>query len=121
MVLANGPEPTTPRTIPARTGAAARIHVKDGHICFYCPGCKCAHCIPITGPRAWNWNGDVENPTITPSLRIFSPAIPDTAEYKGLPERTHCHVVVTNGQLNFCGDSAHELKGTSVPCPEWRE
>ena len=118
-MLANGPEPQTPPTMPARTGVA-RIYVKGEYISFHCPGCGYPHSVPTKGPGAWNWNGDVENPTITPSLRIFTPAIPSTPDFKGLLERTHCHVVVTNGQLNFCADSAHALKGTSVPVPEWR-
>jgi hypothetical protein len=48
----------------------------------------------------WTWNGDVELPTVTPS--IVAPA-------------THCHLFIEHGQLRFLHDCRHALAGTTVP------
>lgn len=38
-------------------------------IMFICPcGCKQVVQIPITGENSWSWNGDEDNPTLTPSI-----------------------------------------------------
>lgn len=105
--------------------AKAHIQESDGnrYVMFHCVACKHAHSVPFgdPAPGIWGFNGDLERPSITPSLKIFTPAIPDTPDYKGLPERTICHVVVTDGILNYCTDCPHELKGQSVPMIEWSE
>lgn len=79
-------------------------------VVFYCPGCKRNHAVPYTNTRPhtgglWFWDENQEQPTIEPSLRILT-------EANG---PSHCHVVVTNGVLNYCGDCRHELAGKSVP------
>lgn len=75
----------------------------------YCPGCKSIHVIYT--PR-WSFDGNVEKPTFSPSIRIF------TRADDGIPEVTECHYHIRNGVIEFCGDSAHELKGQNVPLPE---
>jgi hypothetical protein len=79
----------------------------------WCPGCDHAHAISVNNPGRPNWqfDGNVFRPTVSPSIRIFTPA------YEGDPERTDCHYFIRNGQLEFCGDSAHALKGKIVPLP----
>lgn len=71
---------------------------------FYCPGCKCNHNFAVGSPgyynHNWTFNGDIRNPTFTPSLRITS---------------NGCHLNLTNGMLIFHNDSPHEFKGKTVP------
>lgn len=80
-------------------------------VVFYCPGCRQNHAVPYVkqnpppaGPQ-WYFNEDVERPTIVPSLRILN------LDGNG----SACHVIVTNGVLNYCGDCAHPMRGTAVP------
>lgn len=42
-------------------------------------------------------------------------------EFKHLivPHRKVCHVIVTNGILNYCGDSTHEFAGKSIPMQDF--
>lgn len=35
--------------------------------------------------------------------------------------KTDCHVVITNGMLNYCADSAHAYAGKSIPMTDWKE
>ncbi|MBR9807436.1 MAG: hypothetical protein GYB49_09460 [Alphaproteobacteria bacterium] len=78
---------------------------------FYCPGCKRTHPYHVgnkTGP-SWNWNGDGDKPTFTPSLLVYA------------SETTpRCHLFLTDGVIRYCGDSEHDLAGQSVPCPDFQ-
>lgn len=83
---------------------------------FYCPGCKEMHSY-ITrwseerkersknGAPTWSFNGDLENPSFTPSLLY-------RWEYPG--KRGVCHLYVTNGKIQFLGDCTHALAGQTV-------
>lgn len=87
---------------------------------FYCPGCKEAHQFSV--PR-WKFDGDVDKPTFEPSLRMFTTDDEDDLGNK-LPkprELTICHLVLTKGNIFFCADSDHDLKGKTVPLPELPE
>jgi len=48
----------------------------------------------------------MDKPTFSPSLKISGGS--KGSEYC-------CHLVVTDGVLNFCADCSHELAGKSVP------
>ena len=91
----------------------------EGGYIHWCPGCKHAHYIPVNAPSgpSWTFDNNIEAPTFSPSVRIFVPAHVDE-EDGPQPERTECHYFVRNGQIEFCGDSAHELSGQTVPLPE---
>lgn len=85
---------------------------------FWCPGCKTPHPYRVErskteGPEhpVWTFNGDMERPTFTPSLLVNANS----------PGHTRCHLFMTAGQLQFCGDSQHELAGKTVECPDWDE
>lgn len=88
---------------------------------FYCPGCKGPH---VYG-ASWRFNGDMERPTFSPSLLVFTPEWTDTETGKKHPRETVCHLFLTDGVLRYCGDSPHELAGQSVPLPDlpepWRD
>lgn len=88
---------------------------------FWCPGCKSAHPYYVrTHPQAhsknivWGFNGDVEKPTFTPSLLMFRSHYQD-----GRVAQPLCHIFLTDGVIQFLADCEHELKGQSVPLPDW--
>ncbi len=75
---------------------------------FYCPGCKYEH-VYMVEPNGsqWNFNGNMDNPSFTPSLlnRKF--------DQEGKVIST-CHLFVTDGKIQYCGDSSHELSGQTI-------
>lgn len=75
---------------------------------FHCPGCDTVHQIIIDGPNKWEWNNDKENPTITPSILVT-----------GGEFNIRCHSYITNGNIQFLGDSTHKLANNTVRLPEW--
>jgi hypothetical protein len=78
---------------------------------FYCPGCKCCHAFGHT----WNFNGDLERPTFTPSLLVFY-THPETKQRVSI-----CHSFVTDGRIQFLGDCEHTLAGQTVDIPDWKD
>jgi hypothetical protein len=78
-------------------------------IVFYCEGCKTHEAVPISGPRAWGWNGDLERPTLTPSILSTTPH-PDGNRV--------CHSFVTDGKIQYLGDCSHALAGQTIDLPD---
>lgn len=108
----------------------------DGGFTFLCPGCGQHHGVPIghgKGPR-WTFNGDVEKPTISPSLLVrgghhnpHAAGRPCWCDYK---ERTGrdapfkcgvCHSFIVDGRIQFLGDCTHALAGQTVDLPPVEE
>lgn len=91
------------------TAAGRRVH-------FWCPGCDDAHGVVVETPEAWGFNGDLERPTFTPSVLVRYGHLP-----AGGPMGTDpvCHSFVTDGRIQFLGDSTHALAGQTVDLPEW--
>jgi hypothetical protein len=93
-----------------------------GELAFMCPGCKCKHFINDSQTEMllqpdrpiWGFNGDFENPTITPSVLTKYPVL---NEDNSVNYNT-CHSFVTNGMIQFLGDCQHELAGQTVELPE---
>lgn len=73
---------------------------------FYCPGCKTGHGFD---DKRWEFNGDLDKPTISPSLLVTHP-------YKGVLQT--CHSFIKEGMIQFLGDCTHELANQTVPLPE---
>lgn len=74
---------------------------------MWCPGCDDA--VRIT--NGWDWNGDLERPTFTPSILT-----------EGGPHGIRCHSFLTDGVWNYLGDCTHAMAGQSMPMvalPEW--
>lgn len=108
--------------------------VKDcgrGMYSFYCPGCDHDHVYftiqEETDSPIWNFNGDVNNPSFTPSLlnRWGKDVNPDWEEPTEAPPDKpgswsgRCHLYVTNGVIDYCGDCSHLLNGhKGVPMRE---
>lgn len=85
---------------------------------WWCPGCEQLHAVKIDGPCAWQWDGDVEKPTISPSVRCFTTTDENRQPLPNGQQRTLCHCFVRAGQIEFCGDSPHALAGKTVPLPD---
>ena len=100
----------------------------DNGFLFRCPGCNVVHSVHYgdgDGPR-WNWNGDVDKPTFTPSILVRYPmwVPPATPENRNVGPQTKidvlCHSWITAGQIQFLNDCTHELAGQTVPLLEWK-
>ncbi len=74
-------------------------------VSFYCAGCGQLHAPEVTGPRAWQWNGSLDKPTLTPSI---------LARFGSRKNPQVCHSYVTDGVMQFLGDCTHELAGQAV-------
>ncbi len=105
---------------------------EGGIILFWCPGCNEAHQIRVEGQGAWGFNGNGDRPTFTPSVLVrgetWTP--PVTAENidewrrKPWPQTkvaSVCHSFVTDGRIQFLGDSTHALAGKTVDLPDFDE
>lgn len=60
----------------------------------------------------WKFNGNFEKPTFRDSMRV------QTKDDDGNLVQ-HCHSYVTDGNIEFLPDSLHELRGQTVPLPEF--
>jgi len=98
----------------------------DDHGCIYsalmfcCPGCAAAgpegydgiHMLPVNsadtnGKPCWEWNGDLEKPTLSPSILS-----------RGGSSNKVCHSFLKDGIFEFLTDSEHPLSGQKVPIPD---
>lgn len=79
-----------------------------------CPACRSVHVLDTR----WQFNGDINSPSFTPSLHVSHPAFEDIPAFV-------CHSVITNGVMHFCADCTHGMAGQSVPMlemnPQWNE
>lgn len=116
-------------------------NVAGGRLAFWCPGCKSAHQVIAqvhagvmatpdpsdpdwTPPQeyyearggAWAWNGSARWPSFQPSILVTYPG-PDAGR-DGAPPAV-CHSFVTNGRIQFLGDSTHALAGQTVDMVPW--
>ena len=83
---------------------------------IWCPGCAAAttfglHAVELEPPNEprWLWDGNLEAPTIRPSILVHEPQ-------SGAGPR--CHTFVTTGRWQYLGDSTHAMAGQIVPLPE---
>lgn len=81
-----------------------------GTVIYKCVGCGKYHIINTNENDlpAWGFNGDFDNPTLSPSILMRMP-IKDNLLI--------CHHFVNNGFIEFCSDSTHELAGQKVEMP----
>lgn len=81
---------------------------------FWCPGCEDLHQVRIKTDSGcvkdpvWGFNGNVEAPTFTPSVRV---------RYGGEEPRV-CHFFVKAGKIEFLNDCTHALAGQTVDMVE---
>ena len=73
---------------------------------YYCPGCDDNHWFKTTGTSpCWVWNGDMEKPSVSPSIRVKS------------RDRV-CHFFIRDGEIVYLADCTHMLAGQTVPMTE---
>lgn len=82
---------------------------RRAYVYYWCAGCGHAHSVPA---ERWHWNGSIELPTLSPSVRHYYTK-PGTNE-----EVTTCHYRIKNGQIKYCGDCPHKLSGQNMPLQE---
>lgn len=105
---------------------------------FWCPGCNTTHVVSVGGGESWQWNGDAERPTFTPSVLVRSghhsgryngqgcwcsynaDKIARGEEPSGFKCEV-CHSFITDGRIQFLGDCTHALAGQTVELPDWTE
>ncbi len=90
----------------------APVDNRPGEWLFDCPGCGYMHGVwtqhpdgDPAGPK-WQFNGNVERPTVTPSLFVHG-------QYE-------CHSFITDGRIQFLSDCTHRLAGQTVEIPDFR-
>jgi hypothetical protein len=104
----------------------------ETRILWYCPGCKCSHGVPVPPhAKAWQWNGSLEAPTLSPSVLVtsghYAPNYQGGAcwcSYKaedGTPAPfgcIRCHCFIRDGRIEFLGDCSHDYVGRTVEMRE---
>lgn len=88
----------------------ARLTSDDWFI-FHCPGCEGGHGVPVSGPKAWQWNGSLGDPTIKPSILIN--------KGRSNPTAPQCHLFVTEGRLEYQADCTHGYAGKTIDMEEF--
>lgn len=80
---------------------------------FMCPGCHTGHGIIVNNPPgpSWQFNGDVDRPTITPSILVNRDRVNPAAEV--------CHSFVNDGKIQFLSDCTHAMAGQTVELPDF--
>lgn len=90
---------------------------EDRRLEFRCPGCGWTHMLnldPDRGKPCWKFNGDLDAPTITPSINA-------SWSREDGPAVKRCHSFVEAGSIRFLPDCTHGLAGQTVSLPELLE
>lgn len=80
----------------------------DGFLFFKCPGCDEYHKVWTDRPgwnnsELWQWNGDYEKPTFSPSLKVLPTG-----------SQPRCHFFIEEGMFHYQADCGHKLAGKTV-------
>lgn len=89
-----------------------QFSLEEMNYTFYCPACKSYHGFKTTGnePR-WTFNGDMNKPTVRPSLLMTWTYGEDNKPFR-------CHLFVTDGKIQYLSDCLHEFAGKTVDMQE---
>ena len=110
---------------------------------FWCGGCSTHHsyrtkaCDPALLPAdmeekwkryhlggpVWQFDGNEESPTFSPSLLVSHSRYLKDAEGEFIPrgdgglevEKVRCHLYLRKGMVQYLGDCSHSLAGQTVP------
>jgi hypothetical protein len=101
-----------------------KIDNTAGQYIFFCPGCEDHHGISTAKEEypcpVWGFNGDVDKPTVTPSILTRYGANPDASEeFKEWRSERICHSYITDGKIQYLNDCTHELAGQTIELPEF--
>lgn len=77
---------------------------KQDQLWFFCPGCNLANMLPVSGSGAWRWDGNLDAPTLEPSILCLTGKI-------------RCHSFMRAGRLQFLDDCTHALRGQTIDVP----
>lgn len=107
--------------------------VQQGYL-IECPACGFAHFFHVEQPsnsgQRWTFNGDLDKPTFSPSMRARSghycigrnkAECPECADAERRGESSHCvhcHSFVREGKIQFLADCSHDMAGQTVDLPE---
>lgn len=79
-----------------------------GRFFHMCPACIEMH--PL--PESWQFDGNLEKPTFSPSFRQsfvrWSGGTDPSGRGIGEKVDVECHYIITAGNIHFCGDSWHK-------------
>lgn len=101
-----------------------RAHREDeSNVVIFCPGCREAHVFD----KRWTFNGNFELPTFRASFLTRSGhyVTGQSKEECNICQREKpsicriCHSFVTDGRIEFLGDSSHALAGSTHMLPQW--
>jgi hypothetical protein len=91
--------------------------VRDSDIVtFWCPGCEEYHQISTT---KWEFNGDFEKPTFSPSYLTWLDPNPEAnverkPEWEKFRLGFRCHSYIKDGVIQYLSDCTHKLAGKNV-------
>ncbi|OWV48227.1 hypothetical protein CDZ96_10445 [Mameliella alba] len=91
----------------------SRVTRRGQSVSFDCPGCGWTHVLNTDSAQrpVWSFNGDVDRPTISPSINAWREWGPERKTQR-------CHSFVENGRIRFLPDSTHQLAGQTIDLPE---
>lgn len=107
--------------------------LEGGRVAFMCPGCGELHQVAVAGDTrpAWDFNGDFDRPTFSPSVLVRGHQLSrdENGKWNGEWERdatgnpipSVCHSFVRDGQIQFLSDCTHDLAGQTVVMPSMEE
>jgi len=97
--------------------------IKGDHLQYKCHACGW-HSVPVKiGTKAdkfWQWNGSLEKPTISPSVKHYHNGYPKEEGCDAVPAFC-CHYIITDGVIAFCGDCTHDKSGQVLPMIPYTE
>ena len=77
---------------------------------FFCPGCNAEHGFWIVGNTVWGFNGNMDKPTVSPSILHKVPLFDNTMHI--------CHSYIIGGMIEYLSDCTHKLAGQTIELPE---
>lgn len=80
--------------------------IQNNGCAFHCPGCDMIHIVD----SRWEFNGDLDNPTISPSLLV---------RYPTSGRVDICHSFILDGKIQFLSDCSHGMKGKTEEIPDF--
>lgn len=94
--------------------------ISEGVYRLKCPAGH-EHDIPTVarnGRPKWSFNGNLESPTFNPSIDEKTGYFVDPnteGDEEWLKANSYrCHFFIKDGQIVFCGDCSHNLKGQTI-------
>lgn len=100
------------------------------HVTIHIPGPSGKQTLPVilqgtrSGTGCWSWNGDMERPTLKPSILKLSGHYFTDQHKPGDPcwcsvgdahfKCFRCHTWINDGRAQFLPDSSHELAGQTL-------